>query len=99
MRIWPLVGFAMFFAGGCHPAAAPSSRPPSWSAADFEAVEARVMQALNEDAADLGGAAIAMEKELAAYVERAVAADEAGQLTADRERESAGLALVYGAMY
>jgi hypothetical protein len=57
------------------------------------------MQTLDEDAADLGGAAIATEKQLAGLVERAVAADDAGQLTADRERESAGLALVYGAMY
>jgi hypothetical protein len=40
-----------------------------------------------------------METELAALVERALAADEARQLTEDRERESAGLALIYGAMY
>ena len=99
MRTWPLVGIAALFACGCHPATAPSSRPPPWSTADFEAVKLRAMQALDEDAADLTGAAIAMEKELAAYVERAVAADEAGQLTTDAERESAGLALVYGAMY
>ncbi len=98
MRIWPLLGVAALFAWGCHPAAAPS-RPPSWSTADFEPVRARVMQALDEDAADLGGASIAMENELAGVVERAVAADDAGQLAADGERESAGLALIYGAMY
>jgi hypothetical protein len=99
MRIGPLVSVAMLFAGGCHPAADPSSRPPSWNSADFEAVKMRAMQALDEDAADLGGAAIGMEKELATYVERAVAADDAGQLTADRDRESAGLAIIYGSMY
>jgi hypothetical protein len=99
MRSWPLVGVAAFFACGCHPATAPSSRPPSWSTAELESVKPRVMQALDEDVADLSGAAIAMEKELAAYVERALAADEAGQLTTEQERESAGLALLYGAMY
>jgi hypothetical protein len=99
MRAWQLMGMAMLFACGCHPAAAPSSRPPPWSTADFEAEKPRAMQALDLDAADLGGAATAMEGELGAYVERAVAADEAGQLTTDGERESAGLALIYGAMY
>ncbi len=105
MRIWPLLGLAALFAWGCQPAIAPpspsssASRPPSWNSADFEAIKLRAMQALDEDAADLTGAALAMENELGALVERAVAADEAGQLTTDRERESAGLALVYGAMY
>jgi hypothetical protein len=96
MRLWPLLGLAALVASACRPPGTPSS--PSWSTADFEPVKLRAMQALDEDAADVTGAAIAMEKELAALVERAVAADEAGQLTADRERESAGLALVYGAM-
>jgi hypothetical protein len=56
------------------------------------------MTALDEDAADLGGAALATEKELGTFVERAVAADDAGQLTTEQARESAGLALVYSAM-
>jgi hypothetical protein len=99
MRIWPLVAAATLFALGCHPASDPSSRPPPWSTAEFEPVKLRAMQALDEGAADLDGAAIAMEKELAAFAERALAADEAGQLTTDQDRESAGLALVYGAMY
>jgi hypothetical protein len=58
-----------------------------------------MMAALAEDAPDVTGAAMAMEKELEGYVERAVAADEAGQLRTNPERESAGLAIVYWAMY
>src|SRR5258708_1616052 len=99
MRIWPIVGVAALVGAGCTPAAAPSPRPAPWSTAEFEPVKMRVMQALDEDVADLNGAAIAMEGELAVHVERAVAADDAGQLTAPQERDSAGLALIYGAMY
>ncbi|HZS42432.1 MAG TPA: hypothetical protein VFF06_36630 [Polyangia bacterium] len=97
--MWPLVGVAAFLAGGCRPATATSSRPRAWSAAEFESVKPRAMQALDENVADLGAAASAMEKELGAFVERALAADDAGRLTTEAERESAGLALIYGAMY
>ena len=99
MRILPLVGAAALLVLGCHPAAAPSSPPPAWSADAFEAVKLRAMQALDEGGPDVTATAIGMEKELGTYVERAVAADEAGRLTTDRDRESAGLALIYGAMY
>lgn len=99
MRLWPLVGVAAILAWGCHPAADPRSRPLPWSPADLEAVKLPAMAALEEDSADLGGASLAMEKELGALVDRAVAADDAGQLTTEQERESAGLALVYGSMF
>ena len=98
MRLGSLLAIAVLFVCGCRPAADAPSRPPPWSAAAFEAVELRAMAALDEDAPDLGGAAIAMENELGAFVERAVAADDAGQLTTDPDRESAGLALIYGSM-
>lgn len=99
LRLWPLLCAAALSACGSPPAAAPSSPPPSWSAAAFEPVKLRAMAALAEDATDLGGAAVAMEEELRAYAERAVAADDAGQLETEEDRESAGLALVYGSMY
>jgi hypothetical protein len=107
MRLWLLAGVAALLTSGCRPTADrlppaagadPPARPLPWSPAEFEAVKLRAMMALDEDAADLGGAALAMEKELGAFVQRAVAADDAGQLTTAPERESAGLALVYWAM-
>jgi hypothetical protein len=99
MRLWPLLGAALLLACGSHAANAPSPRPPPWSAAELAAFKGRAMEALAEDVPDVTGAAIAMEKELDTFVERATAADDAGQLTTDPERESAGLALVYAAMY
>jgi hypothetical protein len=97
MRLWSMLGILALSASGCRPAAAP---PPSpWTAAEVEAIKLRVMAALAEEGADVTGAALAMERELGALMARAVAADEAGQLRTEEERESAGLALVYGAMF